>query len=81
MIMHANPNVAHTAARIGVAIRDARKNAGLNQQELALVAGVSTRTVYAIEHEKPTMRLDGLVAVLSALGLELAVTPAIPGRA
>lgn len=60
-----------TAERIGAAIRDARKAAGLKQSELALVAGVSTRTVYAIEHAKTTVRLDALVAVLSALGLEL----------
>jgi DNA-binding XRE family transcriptional regulator len=54
-------------------VKAARLNAGLTQQELALVAGVSTRTVYAIEHEKPTARLDALVAVLSAVGLKLGI--------
>jgi HTH-type transcriptional regulator/antitoxin HipB len=60
-----------TAENLGEMVRRSRKALGLNQQGLALVADVSRRTVYAIEHGKPTVRLDALVRVLSALGLEL----------
>lgn len=45
----------------------------MRQDELALAAGVSTRTVHQIEAGKPTSRLDGLSRVLEALGLRLAV--------
>ena len=71
-IMHSSRDAIQTAERIGKAVRQARKEMGVDQQELALVASVSRRTVYAIEHGKPTARLDAVVAVLAALGLELA---------
>ena len=45
----------------------------LRQDELALAAGVSVRSVHQIESGKPTMRLDVLERVLKALGLTLDV--------
>lgn len=59
------------AEEIGKAVVRARKGLGLRQDELALAANVSTRVVHQIEHGKPTSRLDSLVPVLDALGLEL----------
>lgn len=56
---------------IGARVRGARARAGLRQDELAFAAGVSTRLVHAIEVGKPTVRVDGLVRVLGALGLTL----------
>lgn len=53
------------------ALRARRKDLGLTQQEIAELAGVATRTVHAVEAGKPTVRLDALLAVLSALGLQL----------
>ena len=53
-----------------------RERQGLRQDELALVAGVSTRVVHQVENGKPTSRLDSVVAVLSALGLSLDVVAA-----
>jgi HTH-type transcriptional regulator/antitoxin HipB len=73
--MHRTPDVRETAARIGTLARATRKELGLNQQELALVAAVSRRTIYEIERGKPTVRLDALVAVLSALGIDLRAVP------
>jgi y4mF family transcriptional regulator len=59
------------AEEIGRVVAQARKRLGLRQDELALAANVSTRVVHQIEHGKPTSRLDSLVPVLDALGLEL----------
>jgi transcriptional regulator with XRE-family HTH domain len=46
---------------------------GLRQDELAALAGVSVRSVHAVEASKPTVRLDVLVALASALGLRLEI--------
>jgi HTH-type transcriptional regulator/antitoxin HipB len=54
-------------------VRDARKELGLRQDELALAAGVSTRAIHQIENGKPTSRLDILSRVLDVLGLALTV--------
>jgi HTH-type transcriptional regulator / antitoxin HipB len=62
-----------TARAIGRRVREAREEAGLRQDELAFAAGVSTRLVHEIESGKPTMRLDGLLKVLQALGLTIEV--------
>lgn len=50
-----------------------RKELGLRQEDLALLAGVSERFVRQLEAGKSTVRLDTLTAVLEALGLELAL--------
>jgi y4mF family transcriptional regulator len=71
-IMHISDAAVETAARMGVRVRALRRDLELDQGELALVAGVSRRTVHAIEHGKPTIQLAALVAVLQAVGLELA---------
>lgn len=53
------------------AVRARRRQLGLTQQETAELAGVATRTVHAVEAGKPTLRLDALLAVLTAVGLQL----------
>jgi hypothetical protein len=45
----------------------------MDQRTLALVASVGVRTVHKIEQAHDTVRLDVLLRVLSALGLELEV--------
>lgn len=70
----ANSTYAKRTARlVGEEIRGARRRLGLDQDDVALVAGVSRRTVYAIEHGKPTVRLDALLPVLRAVGLDFDV--------
>jgi len=54
-----------------VAVRARRRQLRLRQDELAELAGVSERFVYALEHGKKSMQLDKTVAVLAALGLHL----------
>ncbi len=61
------------AKEIGDAVVRERNRLNLRQDELAFMAGVSTRVVHQIEHGKATSRLDSLAAVLAALGLDLTV--------
>lgn len=56
---------------LGAAIRERRKALSLNQAELSSLAGVGLAFLYELEHGKPSVRLDKLLAVLSVLGLEL----------
>jgi HTH-type transcriptional regulator / antitoxin HipB len=56
-------------------IRRRRLQLGLRQDELAALAGVSTRFVHTLEQGKPTLRLDKILAVLGQLGLDLVLEP------
>lgn len=62
---------AEAAREWGAEIRARRRTLGLTQQEVAELAGVAVRTVHAVEAGKATVRLDALLAVLSAVGLRL----------
>jgi HTH-type transcriptional regulator / antitoxin HipB len=53
------------------AIRVRRRYLKLRQDELAELAGVSERFVYALENGKRSVQLDKVTAVLAALGLHL----------
>lgn len=57
--------------RLGRVVRDRRRTLGLSQQDLAELSGASPRFVGALENGKASVRVDKLVAVLDALGLEL----------
>ena len=52
-------------------VRARRKSLRLTQQDLADLARCSARFVRALEAGKQTVRLDKLLDVLDALGLEL----------
>jgi HTH-type transcriptional regulator / antitoxin HipB len=54
-----------------IALRSRRRHLRLRQEELADLAGVSERFVYALENGKQSVQLDKALAVLSALGLHL----------
>jgi HTH-type transcriptional regulator / antitoxin HipB len=56
-------------------IRHRRLELGLRQDELAALAGVSTRFVHTLEQGKPTLQLDKVLAVLGQLGLDLVLDP------
>ena len=64
-----------TPARIAKAVHDERRRQGLDQRTLGLVANVAVRSIHRIEHAEPTVRLDVLMRVLAALGLQLDVGP------
>ena len=59
--------------RIGETVRAERRRQGLDQATLAMVADVAVRSVHRVEHGEATVRLDILVRILRALGLELDV--------
>lgn len=59
--------------RLGAAVRARRRALRLNQAELANLAGVGPAFLYELEHGKPTLRIDKVLAVFTVLGLELHV--------
>ncbi|MFI2563973.1 helix-turn-helix transcriptional regulator [Paenarthrobacter sp. NPDC018779] len=61
------------AETIGRAIRDARKQAALNQLDLAELAGVAERTVRAVETGKGNPGLGAVIAIANVLGLHVMV--------
>ena len=55
------------------AVRARRKQLELRQEEVADLANVSERFVYALESGKQSVQLDKVLAVLWALGLHLEI--------
>jgi HTH-type transcriptional regulator/antitoxin HipB len=72
------PKADTTPKRIAEAVRAARKRQGLDQRTLALIANVGERSIYRIENSEQTVRLDVLLRVLTALGLQLDVAARRP---
>lgn len=66
-----------SAHDLGRAIRDRRSSLELTQAELAAFAGVSLRVLSSLESGKPTVRLDVLLPLIDALGLEITLAPRI----
>ena len=56
-------------AELGRIVREQRKMLGLTQEDLALSAGVGLAFLYQLEHGKPTVRIDKVLAVLRTLGI------------
>ena len=63
-----------TTEQLGDALRAARKQLGLTQPQLALVAGVGVRFIVDLEAGKPTLRLENVLRVIDALGGVLQIT-------
>jgi len=60
-------------SQVGLVLRAVRKSAKLSQKQLAAKLGLSQNRVSELETDPGSMRVDQLLAVLSALGLELQV--------
>ena len=56
-------------------IKTARINARLSQDELAALSEISRRPIYLLESGKGAIRLDTLIKILDALGLNLDIRP------
>ena len=70
-----------TAEDLGKAIRSQGKSDGLTLAETSGLTNVGIRFLSELENGKPTVRLDKLLRVISALGLQLHVTsPAGPNQ-
>ncbi|HSZ12444.1 MAG TPA: helix-turn-helix transcriptional regulator [Solirubrobacteraceae bacterium] len=65
--------IESTSQRIGHRVRDERRRQGMDQRTLATVASVGVRSIHRVEHGEPTVRLDVLMRILTALGLRLEV--------
>lgn len=65
--------IIDTPASLGQAVRNARKQLGLTQPQLALAAGVGVRFIVELEAGKPTLRLENILRVLQTLGGTLIV--------
>lgn len=68
---------AHTEKAIGAALRRARVQAGLTQEELAERAHLSLPTIKQLENGRGS-RLSSLVQALDVLGLADGLVPAVP---
>jgi HTH-type transcriptional regulator/antitoxin HipB len=62
------------------AVTSRRKQLNLTQEQLAELAGCGPVFVIDLEHAKPTLRLDKILAVLNVLGLELTVATRTQGQ-
>lgn len=74
---------ARATAEIGEAVRGARREQGLRQEELALAAGISTKTLHNVESGTSGMRIDTVLRLLRVLGLGLEIiarAPSAPRR-
>jgi len=60
-----------SAADFGRIVRERRKRDGLTLVETAGLINVGVRFLSELENGKPTVRLDKLLRVLDALGIEL----------
>lgn len=59
--------------RLGERVRAERRRQGLDQRTLAMVANVAVRSVHRVEHGEETVRMDVVLRILQALGLEVDV--------
>jgi HTH-type transcriptional regulator/antitoxin HipB len=74
-------DLARTPAQLGNLVRRARRAQGLTQAQLGERAGFRQETISLIETGNPATRLQTLIAVLSALDLELRIAPRFRGSA
>jgi y4mF family transcriptional regulator len=58
---------------IGKIVQERRNELSLKQQDLAEMADVTIKTIYAIENNKGNPTMDILKRVLNVLGLEIKV--------
>jgi HTH-type transcriptional regulator/antitoxin HipB len=67
--------LARNPKQIGNLVRRARKRLGLNQTQLGERAGLRQETISLIESGNPATRLETILSVLAALGLEFRIVP------
>lgn len=59
--------------KIGKLIQERREFLSLRQEDLAEMAGISSKTIYVLEQGKGNASLDTLEKILAVIGLELVV--------
>lgn len=63
-----------TTSEIGQKIKITRKRQGLTQSTLAMVAGTGLRFIVDLEAGKNTCQIGKVLQVLSALGMNIAIS-------
>ena len=71
--------IARTPGQLGAAVRRARRQAGISQQELGSRIQLRQATISRLESGEPGTRLQTLLDTLAALDLELVVRPRTKG--
>ena len=66
--------LARSPEQVGNTIRRARKKRGMSQSELGEKSGLRQETISLIENGNPAAKLETILAVLSALNLEIEIT-------
>ncbi len=67
-------NTVAMATEIGLAVRKKRKKDGLTLAEAAALCGVGYRFMSDLENGKETVQIGKVLTVLTALGLDMAIT-------
>ena len=62
-----------SAQSLGALIRDERKRQGLSQIELGKMTGLNQTTLSLIEKGKPSVQLQTILVLLSALNLNIQI--------
>jgi y4mF family transcriptional regulator len=70
-----------SSQQLGTALRAARKQLGLTQRQLALVAGVGVRFIVELEAGKSSLRLEKVLRVVDTLGGEMQLSGLPPAAA
>jgi HTH-type transcriptional regulator / antitoxin HipB len=60
-----------TPTTLGQLIRKARKNIGLKQRDIALLANTGIRVISDMERGKATCQIGKILKVINVLGLEI----------
>ncbi|MDO8520418.1 MAG: helix-turn-helix domain-containing protein [Deltaproteobacteria bacterium] len=61
----------HFHKELASTIRFHRKKSGLNQRELARLAGIGKTAVFDVEHGKKTVQLDTFIKILNVLNIRI----------
>lgn len=69
------PRTRRQLIQLGAALRKARLDAGLTQDQLGELAGVSRQLVSRVETGSPRGEIGRVVEIASALGMQMVVVP------
>ena len=65
----------HTLRLLGETLRQARKDQGLTQEELAATCGVGVRFIREVEQGKDSCHIGKVLLVMQMLGLDIYMIP------
>ena len=67
-------------SNLGNTIRTLRKKSGLSRNELASLAGVGKTSVFDVEQNKMTVRLDTVLKILNVLNIDMVLKSPLTGN-